>query len=100
QTRSTYLKAFRNALRSHRAEDPTTTAEVWIRPNPDPDTGETPMPLCADIMGGANDKQPSMMLVSNGEPPEGALVGTMRIGHAEVKVYPVTWEVMILWCRH
>jgi hypothetical protein len=99
-TRSIYLKAFRNALRHNREKDPTTTPEVWITPKPDPDTGETPMPLCADIMGGGNDEKPSMMLVSNGEPPEGALIGTMRVGAAEVRVYPVMWEVFILWCRH
>src|SRR5688500_214573 len=99
EARADYIEAFRRTLRERRAEDPNATPEVWIRPNPEPGSGETPQPMCVDILGGSED-EPTVVAVSTDQPPEGALVGTMRVGGADVKVYPVTWEIFIVWCRH
>ena len=99
EARADYLAAFRRTLQQRRAEDATVIPEVWVRPGPQPGADEPPPPpMCVDILGGS-EAEPTIIAVSNEQPPEGALVGTMRIGGAQVRVYPVTWEVFLVWVR-
>lgn len=94
-----YLELLRSSLRQVRAEHQDSTPEVWIQPNPDPGSDDTPMPLCCDIMCADVDGKPQMVCVTEGtgEMLEGPLVGRLKVGDCDAKVFPIIWDTCHVW---
>jgi hypothetical protein len=97
EAREKYLQRFRAALEAKRHEGAACSAEVWVQPNVLPGRPRPPHPLCVDILVRGKDK-PAMIMVA-GSASEGALVGTMQVGNALVKVYAFAWEDFWLWVK-
>lgn len=94
--RDEYLTRYRAAIRKCRQTESHCHPEVWVQPNSAPGSEETPDPLCIDILCGERDN-PKVFAVMGGEAPEGAKVGTMQIGGARLTVFPIAWEMCVVW---
>jgi hypothetical protein len=97
--RQKYLDGYRRVIREQKDEHPGgVTPEIWIRSNPGPGDDRI-VQLCVDILVGG-EENPQMISVSNTETPEGALVGALRVGKVDAKVFPIVWEMCVVWFRH
>lgn len=96
-THDKYQELYRGSIRKLRDEGTNVEPETVVRP--DPKTDQAPEPVVLDIVTGpTGDEKGSIVAVYTG-PTDGPLVGVMRSGGVDIKVFPLTWDVLRVWIR-
>jgi hypothetical protein len=99
QRREEYRERYLNAIRDLRERGHDCHTEVWLQPQR-PVGDEGVAPLCVDILVSKSDGKREHWSVNAEEAPEGEVVGVWRVGQVDVKVFPLTWEALLVWVHH
>lgn len=97
EVRARYVSGFLKKRDEYRAADPGWTAEVWLQPRTGDDQSRDP--ICVDLIRKRDDGKIDVTEFAGDELLEGSLIATFDVGQAQVKVYPLSWEICPVWCN-